>query len=615
MTILASLAKAYERLPNAPIPGYSMQKIGVLIALNRDGSIASVTDLRSGEGRKRTAPLLAVPQPVKRTSGIAPNTFWDKTAYVLGVTAGAGKRTAEEHEAFVTHHRRLIAGSDDPGLLALLRFLEGWTPAMFAGPHFSDDMKEENVAFALEDERLQRMYLHDRPAARALVVAGDLVDQDSEAVCLVTGRRAPVAQLHPSIKGVWGGQTAGGSIVSFNLDAFESYGHSQGANAPVSTRAAAAYTGALNHFLARDSGHRIQIGDASTVFWADASDAETAEIAEGVIGAIFAGAPVDEAGETKKVRLVLERIAVGRPFGDIAPTLTKDVRYYVLGLSPNAARISIRFWLEDSFGHLAENYRLFNADLRMDFRGSGARKPLPALRTMAIHTAPARRDRNGKISFDVDHVSPLLTGELVRASLTGARFPASVLPTLVTRLRTDRVVSRIRISLIKAAIVRSMRLDGRLPTKDNYLVRSDPDDPNPARRLGRLFALIERAQSAALGDEINSTVADKFLSSAAATPRQVFPGVLLKGEKHLRRLRNGHSDAGWIKDAQMARRVGAALNRDIGRLAGMFQDGYPARHSTEEQGLFLVGYYQERYGPSGDDDPDVDEAVDETSID
>jgi len=599
MSILAALARAYDRLPKVPMPGYSTEKIGLVIGLNPDGTVASVTDQRDGEGKKKQPRMMQVPQPVKRTVAVLPNLLWDKTSYALGVTAGGGKRTAEEHEAFKRRQAELIGDTEDEGLGAFLRFLERWTPDQFAPPYFAEDMKDTNVVFALESERRQT-HLHDRVAAQALIAATQPTGGNG-AMCLVTGRRGPVARLHPSIKNVWGAQSAGASIVSFNLDAFTSYGHAQGDNAPVSELAAFKYTTALNSFLA-DSRHRLQIGDASTVFWADAREA-TARDAEDTFAAMFN--VVDETQQSQRVGEVLARIRSGQPWlaaaGDLMPDLAEGVRFFVLGLAPNAARLSIRFWFEDDFGVLAENYRHFVEDMRIEPAPRSDRTP--TLRRMLLRTAPAQREQNGRIKFDQDRVPPLLAGEFFRSILTGDRYPGMLLGQLLQRVRSDGLLDHLRISLIKATIARAMRFDGRLPleaqgkTKEDYLVRSDPNDPNDARRLGRLFALIERAQRAALGDEINSTVTDKYLGTCAATPQQVIPKLVLDAqEHHLKRLRNGHSDARWIVDAAHAKRVGAGLNRDIGQLFGSFENGLPSQHSNEEQGLFLVGYYQERYG-------------------
>ena len=270
MTALVALARAYDRMAarnELPAFGYSTQNVGFLLSLNADGSIAGApADLRSGEGKKWIARPLAVPQPAKRTWGIAPNFLWDKTAYVLGVTAGQSKRSAAEHNAFVERHRDWLAGTNDEGLVALLRFLEEWRPQHFSELAWPDDMRDQNLVFTLERERLDGVYMHDRPAARELWARLSAEsEKNMEAVCLLTGEKAPVARLHPSIKGVWGAQSSGASIVSFNLDAFTSYGHEQGDNAPVSEAAAFACTTACWFLSSRATGHHAQLSRARSV--------------------------------------------------------------------------------------------------------------------------------------------------------------------------------------------------------------------------------------------------------------------------------------------------------------------------------------------------------------
>ena len=380
---------------------------------------------------------MLVPQPVKRTAGIAPNFLWDKTSYVLGVTAGDGRRTTEEHAAFIERHEVALAGTDDVGLMALLLFLRRWTPEQFVAPLWPEDVKDENVVFVLESERRDGLWLHDRAAAKSLwkKVAGESSGADE--VCLVTGDRGPVARLHPAIKGVWGGQSSGGSIVSFNLDAFTSYGHEQGDNAPVSEAAAFAYTTALNRFLERDSGHRIQVGDASTVFWADAADRERAALAEGSFYAMFADesdAAVD-AAQAKKVGLVLERLRQGEPLETLDPDLAKGVRFFVLALAPNAARISIRFWFEDDFGLLARNYQRFVEDMRIE--PPWHREPYPPLWRYLGETAVLGKGEN---------VPPNLAGAWMGAILGGTAYPRTLLATVLSRIRADGEVNALRVA-------------------------------------------------------------------------------------------------------------------------------------------------------------------------
>ena len=630
MSILASLTRAYTRLKDVPQQGYSSEQIGFLVSLHDDGSVAHFVDRRSGDGAKKFAPVMQVPTSFKR-SGTKPRPFflWDNANYALGASTDIDPSDTRFDE-FRNRHLVFLEHETDPGLVAFRQFLQKWQPADLDKFVSRDEIRTEKIAFALESERISCL-LHQRPRARELW--GQISDawkavegkEQHDGVCLVTGQRGPIARTHPAIRGIRPkpGAKEADSIVSFNFPSAESYGHEQGNNAPVSEYAAFAYTTALNRMLS-DRDHRIQIGDASTVFWADAEDAEAALVVEATLASML-GLDLDLsklAGHTRKeVGILLEKLRRGSidiaadlalEAGDLAEKIGQGVRIHVLGLAPNAARLSIRFYYESDFKDLARNYRDYVNDIRLDM---GADDRPVSINRLVLRTAPARRDRNNRIRYDTEQVSPLLSGELFRSILTGDRFPRALLAQTLMRIRSDHHLDRIRVALIKAVIVRDMRKEGRLP-KEDYLVRSDPDDPNPARRLGKLFAIIERAQRAALGDDINTNVRDKYLASAAATPAQVMSKLIMYAEQHhIKRLRNGHSDAKWIKDSEHAKRVGRGIGADLGRLAASFQEGFPAQHSDEEQGLFLIGYYQERYGKRVPDDegdlPDDEETADE----
>ncbi len=576
MSILASLVKAYERLPDAPPFGYSMQNIGVIVGLREDGSVASVSPWFDGEGKKRKPRPMLVPQPVKRTAGISPNFLWDKTSYVLGITAGEGKRTGEEHKAFKERHEKELAGTSDAGLKALLLFLQHWTPDQFAAPIWSDDLKDQNVAFALETERLQNRWLHDRPAAKEIWAQVSGGDRDNQQICLVTGQASPVARLHPAIKGVWGGQSSGGSIVSFNLDAFSSYGHEQGNNAPISEAAAFAYTTALNTFLA-DRKHRLQIGDASTVFWADAQDAEARLAAEAMFPEFFD--PANEATKlddatSKDIGILLERLRKGDQTigdelagkaGELARKLEKDVRFHVLGLAPNAARISIRFYFESDFGELADNYRKFINDMRIE---PPWREPYAPLWRYLVETAVLGKREN---------VPPNLAGEWMRSILEGQPFPLSLLSAVLSRIRADGSINALRASILKAVLIRNFKkevpvaLDPTMNNSKGYL-------------LGRLFAVYEEIQRAALGNNVNATIKDKFYGSASATPRKVF-GFLESGSaNHLAKVRK--LNYGRAVNLQK-------LQEEIMDLMQPGDNPYPAFFPDTEQAFFGLGYHHQ----------------------
>jgi CRISPR-associated protein Csd1 len=560
MSMLTSLVRAYERLPDAPPLGFSSEKIGFAILLNPDGSVAELADLRDDD-KRRSPRILMVPQAGKRTVGIAPNFLWDKTAYVLGITAGEGRRTADEHAAFRDRHLQWLEGADDVGLVALARFLQKWTPSAFAPPLWPEGAKDQNMVFGLVGER---QYLHDRPAARALwaAIGGERASDPS--LCLVTGQIAPVARLHPSIKGVWGAQSSGASLVSFNLDAFSSYGHEQGDNAPVSEAAAFAYTTALNRFLAKDSGHRIQIGDASTVFWADASDAEVAAEAED----FFAGY-CDPGAEDKlakdKIAVQLERIRQGQRLEEVAPKLAEGVRFHVLGLAPNAARLSIRFWWENDFGTLTANYQRYLEDMRLDPPPRDGWPPI--WRYLSELAVQGKRE----------NVPPLVAGEWMRAILTSSRYPLTLMSAVLMRIRTDGKVNALRAAMLKSVLIRNFEME--VP------VALDSANTDKGYILGRLFAVYEELQRAALGGHINATIKDKFYGAASASPQKVFRALDAGAQNHFSKLKK-QSPGRAVNLEKLLMSITDLMEPD--------GDPIPAALVPAEQALFGIGYYHQR---------------------
>ncbi|RWR14217.1 type I-C CRISPR-associated protein Cas8c/Csd1 [Paenirhodobacter populi] len=587
MTILSALAGLYERMAqagDAPRRGYSTERIGGEVVIDRDGNLVAINPKLVAEGKRTVAAPLAVPAAVKRSSGIAPNFLWDKTAYVLGVTAqkdekgkpvladgrpvaAQERRTADEHAAFVALHRERLAGTEDPGLLALLRFLDRWTWEDFAARACSPEVLDQNVVFRLDGEG---GYLHDRPAA-AQLLAGESAGEG--VLCLVTGERAPAARLHPSIKGVMGAQSSGASLVSFNIGskdirgASSSYGKIQGDNAPTSEAAAFAYGTALNALLARSgpgpSRRALRIGDTTVVFWAETPDRSHDEEAEDWMAGLL-DPPDDsesEADATLKLRATLEAVARGQKPDD--PRFHPDTRVYVLGLAPNAARLSVRFWLPGTLGDFTRNLARFHEDMRLD---PTAWKRLPAAWALLYETALQRKAEN---------IPPLLGGELMRAVLDGTPYPRMLLSSVIGRIRADGIVNGARAAICKAYIQRNL--------KEEFPVSLDPDNTEPAYRLGRMFAVLEGIQQAALPG-LNATIRDRYFAAASATPARVFPLLFKTATHHLSNLRKGDKDwLGRYFDDQMGK-IWAGLSSDL-----------PASLTLEDQGRFVAGYYHQKF--------------------
>ena len=595
---LAALAARYERMAargEAPVPGFAPAQIAFVLVLDRDGQVVAMQDERTGEGRKKRPRTVEAPQPPKRTVAVVSGLLWDKTSYVLGVTRPdpdidatrlekAQARTAKEHEAFKARQRELLAGVEDEGAQALLAFLDAWRPEAYAAlpTPYLDEITDQNVAFRLDGDF---SYLHDRSASRAAVSA-QVASADAEiGRCLITGQVAPIARLHPSIKGVPGAQSSGASLVSFNASAFTSHGKAQGDNAPTSETAAFGYGWALNDLLAANDGddangrpryrNRVQIGDATTVFWVEA-DGDDAPVAEGLASLIFGAPPPTDAelAESKlaDVRPLMRDLEAGRPLRDIAERLA-DLRLYVLGLSPNAARLSVRFWHVGSLGEMAGHFQQHWQDLRLADARHADRAP--ALWRLLRQLAARGETKN---------IPPNLAGEVTRAILTGGRYPLSLLTQTLMRVRADQGDDKLhdlRVGLLKAVIVRDRRKDDPTPIEKEPLVSLDPTEANPSYRLGRLFAVMEAAQAQAIKG-VGASIRDRFYGAASATPAHVFPLLLRGVQDHLSKIRK--------TTPGLAVKYEKAMAEVMDGLGA----GLPATLDIKSQGLFAIGYYHQR---------------------
>jgi len=552
--ILQALNAYYEHRSqepdsDMPLAGFSRQKIHFVLNLDADGKLTGVTDLRQQEGKKLVPRELVVPEAVKRSVGITANFLWDNTGYVLGADdKGKPERSAKTFAAFKTLCHAIGDGLDDAGMAAVLRFLDAWDPANAPDlSQWEDMVKGANLVFRLEDG--SRSFVHDRPAVRAAWLdyrAGTAGER--RGMCLVTGRDAPIARLHPSIKGVRDAQPSGASLVSFNQESFTSYGKEQSYNAPVGEPAAFAYTTALNHLLRKGSKQRVQIGDATTVFWT-----EQPSKAEGLMGEFFD--PTADQGRLIDLRQTLESVRDGKmPIDD--PEEFKN-GFYILGLAPNASRLSVRFWHQDTVGGMYTALLRHFDDLAIE-RTWDNEPEFPAMWRFLRETAA---------QGDLDNVNPALAGAFMRAILTGSPYPASLPAAVITRIRADQTVNSLRAAMLKAYLVRNIRKE--------VSVSLDTSSTDIGYRLGRLFAVLEKVQQEAIPGA-NTTIRDRYFGSASATPAVVFPQLLRLAQHH-------------IDKAE----YGAVSDRRIEEILDTVQ-AFPKHLSLEEQGMFAIGYYQQR---------------------
>ncbi len=562
--ILQALKEYYDRKatdPNSGIapPGWQWKEIPLVIVLSPDGVPVSVLETYEGDGKNRRAKRYLAPQAVKRTRTILANTLWDNPEYVIGQEQG---ENSDKHQAFI-QELNALAGIEDEGLEAVRCFFsdpDNIKRVLDLGETVRDALtKGPNMTFQLLGDLLP---VFSRPKVMQAIDARfrRKEDEAGESICLVTGDNGAMARLHDSIKGVWGAQSSGANIVSFNLAAFCSYKKSQGANASVSVLAMTAYTKALNMMLEKDSRSRVQVGDASTVFWAERDDAFADMFAS------FFGEPSkdDPDAGVRAVEALFKSISSGSP-GSLE---SGGGRFFVLGLAPNASRISIRFWLVDTVAGMAQKIAAHFRDLSI-IHGPKERDVLSMFRLL-VSIAPLGKSEN---------IPPKLAGEVMRSALQGLPYPQTLLQLVLRRIKAEHEITYARAALIKASINRKTRTMN--PNNEEELKMSlDESNRNIGYRLGRLFATLEKIQEEA-NPGINATIRDRFYGAASGTPVTVFGNLM--------RLKNHH----LAKLASPGRRI------YFEKLLGGILDGveaktaFPAHLSLDDQGRFAVGYYHQ----------------------
>ncbi len=575
--ILQALNEYYQRktrLPDSNLapPGFEYKAIPFLIVLTADGNFAGLDDTREGNGKKKIAKTYLVPQTAEGTSGVTANLLWDNPEYIFGKAAPkkleeklAKAQTEKKREdiflrlikqrkTFVQVLQDRLSQSDDIGIRAVLEFLQRddfskvfehllWVEILESGA---------NLTFRLEGDTCP---VCEREAVVKALSVTDAEDSEKIALCLVSGEPDVIKRIHSPITGVWGAKSTGAMLVSFQKDSgYDSYGKEQGFNAPVGKRVVFAYTTALNYLLAKNSKQRIQVGDASTVFWAEKPQhpAET----------LFrAWDNPDLDTSTVKALLVAPNSGAGF-FED------EDTRFYVLGLAPNAARIAVRFWHVKTVGELAINIRRHFDDLRI-VHAPHEPETLSLFRLL-VATAMLGKSEN---------IPPNLGGDVMRNVIEGLPYPQTLLSGAIRRIRAEQEVTYPRAAIIKACI-------NRQSGKEELKVSLDENNTNPAYRLGRLFAVLEKIQEVAQPN-INATIRDRFYGAASSTPVSVFSTLLKLKNHHVAKL-----------DERGRKILYRAFedNKPDDYIAIIFNNvpDFPAHLNLQDQGRFAIGYYHQR---------------------
>lgn len=603
--ILQALTSLYEALAQKgeiSKEGWSREKISFALSIDEEGNLLRVTPLfdtvDGPKGKTREVPQkMTVPAAVKRTSGAAANFLWDNSSYILGVSLKKGEDDAEREkrrnkdikcfEACRELHHSMLDGMEYPAAKAVLNFLDKWEPQKAEENNLVAQYAKEILSGANMVFRFNGGYVHDDPQLASVWQKANAKQKDNIGQCLVTGALDEIQKTHPTIKGVQGAQSSGAALVSFNASAFCSYNKEQNQNAPVGKYAAFAYTTALNHLLAdRKNVHRI--GDAAVVCWAENADKQYEDFAADLF---FGDGDGDQSDEQwlSALQASVELLAKGLPCREL--DLDPERKFYILGISPNAARLAVRFFYCDSFGNIVKNIKAHYDRLEI-VRPSYDKFPiLPLWKLLsATNRTIKKKNDNGtnaerSDSEDSDKSkdktqNSAMAGAVARAVFSGGRYPASLLECTFLRIKAERNITRERAAIIKAYYLRNP--NEKCP-KEVLTVSLNENSKNIPYTLGRLFSVYEEIQKEANlrnpgNPGINTTIKDRYFGSAAAMPATVFPILSNLAQKHLRKL----SDKQRIY-----------LDKKVMTLKSVLGEQYPAHMSLPEQGSFDLGYYHQ----------------------
>lgn len=564
--ILQALTSLYEALAQKgeiSKEGWSREKISFALGIDENGDLLRITPLfetvdMPKEKKKEIPQTMMVPIKVGNKS---PKFLWGNSGFILGA---ANKKTPEKaKENFEENrqlHHQLLDEVDSPAAKAILNFFDGWEPEKTTENELVAQYASELLGSANMVFRFNGKFMHEIPELSAAWQTHYGAAQNEKGQCLITGMLDTIERTHPFIKDVQGANPAGAALVSFKWPAFCSYNKENNYNAPVGKYAAFAYTTALNHLLA-DKSNVHRIGDAAVVCWAENADKQYEDFA----AEVFFGDNVDKSDEQRlsALRTSLKLLADGLPCKEM--DLDPDRKFYILGLSPNAARLAVRFFYCDSFGKIAGNIYKHHERLEI-VRPSYDKFPiLPLWKLLSATVNPNAKDKTPNAA---------MAGAVARAVFSGGRYPASLLECTFLRIKAERNITRERAAIIKAYYLRNP--NEKCP-KEVLTVSLNENSKNIPYTLGRLFSVYEEIQQAA-NPGINTTIKDRYFGSAAAMPATVFPILSNLAQKHLRKL----------SDAQRV-----YLDKKVMTLKSVLGEQYPAHMSLPEQGSFDLGYYHQ----------------------
>ncbi len=571
--IFYELTKLYEELVKQGkigAPGWMNEKVSYGILLGRDGIVRQLLSLKDEKGK---AGKVRVPEHPGRASGIISFFLWDKAVYLLGVDSfGDLKKSIDRFEASKKLHLEILEEVHTEAAEAVKNFFQNWDPGKapkheVLKPEWEELLKGANLVFYYEGKPV----MEDSGVKEAWEAYRNREKDGETGICLVTGKRGHIARLHPLIKGVWGAQSSGASLVSFNADAFCSYEMENGGNAQTGENAARAYGAALNYLLS-DSERVYRAGDVTVVGWAFEGNAVYQDL-------LMACLNQEDTIRDVDVQSALKKLCRGESADWKGRQLRPDNMFYILGLSPNAARLSVRFFLKNEFGRWLANLQAHEDRLEIVIPAFVKKPYLPLWVILDEMKAPGGKDK-----------LPTLTAALLRSVLMNSRYPEELLFCTLRRIRADHDLNWKRAAILKAYLYKNSTSD---KNKEGCSVGLNTETDHQAYLLGRLFSLLENVQVTSAGGSLNTTIKDQYLNSMCSTPALVFAQLLKLKESHMKKLKRDNTG------------LAITLDQQITEIIGRLEVPVPRQFGQEEQAVFMLGYYhqtQKRYEKKEEED-------------
>ncbi|MBL8027397.1 MAG: type I-C CRISPR-associated protein Cas8c/Csd1 [Fibrobacteres bacterium] len=590
--ILQALMTYYHRKELPPI-GFDYQEIPFIIVIDENGCFVNLEDTREKKGSRLRGKPFLIPAGKERSgknSWQTSNLLWDHFGYVLGYPKDESKEAKEraenQHNVFCDEIRNLI--NRYPNEIEFKVVLSFLTKKDFSGIINHENWNEIikiagcNLSFRIISRPkivAENPCLLDYVEQNQNISTSEDKDNSDEKIlanCLLTGEYTEIARIQPQTPLPTKKSKSTAKLVSFQKNCgYDSYGKEQSYNSPISLKAAGAYGISLNHLLG--SKQRTQVGDDSIVFWAEKTDDMEVHIVD-----IFGEPEKDD--PDRNIRAV-QRLFNSVKTGSLSDNDNENNKFYILGLSPNVARISIRFWFVTTVRDLSKNLIQHFEDLKLS--GPDFLKEHFGINVLIKSTT---RSSEKHPYGNYDDLPPRLTGEFVFSALNGTLYPSSLLIQILNRIKAegeippkgDRLhfpriqVDHCRYSIIKAIINRKTRYSNP-SIKEELKMSLDETNKNTGYRLGRLFAALEKIQAEA-HPGLNATIRDRYYGAASGTPVTVFPILMRMKNHHISKLEN----------------KGRAVNLE--KMLAEIIDGisdFPAHLPIDDQGRFAIGYYHQ----------------------